>query len=132
MIFLFHETWESNLQNEHKIQSRGSSDVSITLSRVPKALGVIRHFWLPNAMIVSFKLETDGSILIEKAMKSIEMYHMDCVIANMLHTRQHVVQICSEKADPLEVRKPDNDTHIEEPLVSELINMHSVKMTKSV
>lgn len=117
------------LQNEHKIQSRDSSNISITLSRVPKALGVIRHFWLTRAMIVSFKLETDESLLIEKAMKSIKMYNVDCVIANMLHTRKQHVQICSENADPLEVRKPDDDSNIEEPLIRELINMHTMKIS---
>lgn len=83
-------------------------------------------------MIVSFKLETDESILLKKAMKSIKMYQVDYVIANMLHTRKNVVQICSEETGPLEVRKLDNHPHIEEPLISELIHRHCIKMTKSV
>jgi len=79
-------------------------------------------------MLVSFKLETDESILMEKAMKSIKMYNVDCVIANMLHTRKDVVQICSENSEPLEVRKPDG-SNIEEPLIRELIHMHTVKIS---
>lgn len=120
------------LQNEHKIQSRNSSGISIQLSRVPKALGVIRHIWLPCAMIVSFKLETEENILIEKAMKSIEMYHVDCVIANMLNSRKHIVRICTKDAEPLEVRKPVGTSIIEEPLIKELIYMHDQIISKAI
>jgi hypothetical protein len=40
-----------------------------TLSRemqVPKMLYSLRHEWAPNCMVVSFKLETDESILVKK------------------------------------------------------------------
>ena len=80
-------------------------------------------------MIVSFKLETDESLLLEKAMKSIEMYNVDCVVANMLHNRKQVVQICSGNADPLELRKLDFNSVIEEPLVQELVSMHNAKIS---
>lgn len=117
------------LQHEHKIQSRDSPTISIELSRVPKALGVIRHFWLPRAMIVSFKLETDDGILIEKAMKSIDMYQIDCVIANLLHNRKHVVRICSKNNEPVIIEKPGN-SNIEDPLINKLVSMHSSKILK--
>lgn len=35
--------------------------------QVPKMLGALRHEWSPAAMVVSFKLETDIQILLQKA-----------------------------------------------------------------
>lgn len=37
-----------------------------TNKQVPKMLPVLRHVWAPSCMIVSFKLETDESILLGK------------------------------------------------------------------
>ena len=37
------------------------------LGQVPKMLGALRQDWAPRAFVVSFKLETDDSILIAKA-----------------------------------------------------------------
>ena len=52
-------------QAEHKIQSAGGPLV-LSLERVPKMLGALRHHWCPSAMVVSFKLETDQHILLHK------------------------------------------------------------------
>ena len=38
----------------------------LSLERVPKMLGALRHRWCPSAMVVSFKLETDQHILLQK------------------------------------------------------------------
>ncbi len=40
--------------------------LSHTHTQVPKVLGVLVHTWAPQAMVVSFKLETDEHILIKK------------------------------------------------------------------
>lgn len=34
--------------------------------QVPKMLNVLRHEWVPDAFVVSFKLETDENILLTK------------------------------------------------------------------
>ena len=113
------------MQAEHKIQSR-DADVSIHLSKVPKALGVMRHNWIPDAMIVSFKLETDRSILETKAKKSIEMYQVDCVVANLLHSRKESVLLFNKHAgnEPVHIQRPKNVRAIEELLIRELIHVH--------
>jgi phosphopantothenate-cysteine ligase len=46
---------------------------------------------------VSFKLETDPNILISKATGAITKYGVDCVIANLLHTRNSEVQIVARR-----------------------------------
>lgn len=53
-------------QAEHKIQSAGGP-LTLSLERVPKALGTLRALWCPAAMVVSFKLETDERVLLRKA-----------------------------------------------------------------
>ena len=72
---------------EHKIQS-SSGKLQLELQSVPKCLGTLRRDWAPRALFVSFKLETDESLLLEKAHASITRYGMHYVVANMLHTRK--------------------------------------------
>ena len=38
------------------------------MSQVPKMLGVLRRAWAPEAFVVSFKLETDEGLLINKVL----------------------------------------------------------------
>lgn len=38
----------------------------LVLLQVPKMLYCLRHAWAPSSFVVSFKLETDESILLEK------------------------------------------------------------------
>jgi phosphopantothenate---cysteine ligase (ATP) len=47
-------------------------------------LGEIKKTWNPKAFCVSFKLETDLSILETKVLKAIEAYGVDMVVANQL------------------------------------------------
>jgi len=70
---------------DHKIQSREISDLTLTFQPVPKLLGKIRE-WSPNSTVVSFKLETDHTILEKKVMQSFNLYGVDMVIANLLQT----------------------------------------------
>ena len=80
---------------EHKIQSGGGQGPGLTLSLkpVPKMLGVLTKEWAPDAFIVSFKLETDETILIKKAAKSIRSYGVHMVVANQLDTRDKKVTL---------------------------------------
>jgi phosphopantothenate-cysteine ligase len=47
----------------------------------------VRHDWAPQAFLVSFKLETDPSILLDKARGAIRAYGVNAVVANELHSR---------------------------------------------
>lgn len=51
---------------QHKIQSAGGP-LNLALSQTPKLLGELRDVWAPDTFCVSFKLETDRSILLLKA-----------------------------------------------------------------
>lgn len=60
-------------QPTHKIQS-GVGAPTISLQLVPKLLAPLVSLWVPHAFVVSFKLETDESILISKARDSLNKY----------------------------------------------------------
>jgi len=60
----------------------------IDLDPVPKFLKRLVDGWAPEGMIVSFKLETDPSILVSKAQMALERYSHHLVIGNLLTTRK--------------------------------------------
>ena len=114
---------------EHKIQSgRGSAAddmqtapaaaqvqgdrLIITLEPVPKLLGTLRHSWAPEALVVSFKLETDPDMLLRKAHRALERDGHNLVIGNLLDTRAHEVVFVSNEGETW-VRKPDRDAEVE-------------------
>lgn len=69
--------------------------LSIYLDPVPKFLKVLVDGWAPDAMIVSFKLETDPSILGTKAHYALKKYMHHLVIGNLLNTRKYEVLFVS-------------------------------------
>jgi len=116
---------------EHKIQSveefniRGEMDISaagdhlalpaahmqggslvIDLDPVPKFLKTLVDGWAPAAMIVSFKLETDPSILVEKARYALKKYAHHLVIGNLLETRKREVVFVSAAEGEHWIRLP--------------------------
>ena len=98
---------------EHKIQSRdggggGSSrQLVINLDPIPKFLSNLVHSWAPKgSMIVSFKLETDPSLLVTKAEHALDRYQHDLVIGNMLTTRKWEVVFISREGGERWIRVP--------------------------
>ena len=81
----FYVPWAS--LPEHKIQSSAGS-LDLALENVPKCLGKLTRDWAPNAFHVSFKLETDSTILLQKARSAIAKHRVHCVVANLLETRK--------------------------------------------
>ena len=81
---------------EHKIQSRDIGTLKIELEPVPKMLGVIKEN-NPKAVAISFKLETDKTILKQKATSSLKKYNMDMVVANLLQTGRTECTIYSKQ-----------------------------------
>lgn len=67
----------------------------IDLEPVPKFLKSLVDGWAPEAMIVSFKLETDPSMLVKKAQYSLNKYSHHLVIGNLLLTRKWEVVFVS-------------------------------------
>jgi len=99
---------------EHKIQSGGSggggggsggaSDGGLTLQLrpVPKLLGAIKRGvggappWAPQALLVTFKLETNAHILRAKAAAAIAKYGVDVVCANQLQSYKREVTLVQQ------------------------------------
>uniref|UniRef100_A0A8B9UD32 Phosphopantothenate--cysteine ligase n=1 Tax=Anas zonorhyncha TaxID=75864 RepID=A0A8B9UD32_9AVES len=62
--------------------------VAITMKMVPKMLSPLVKEWAPKAFVISFKLETDPLILIDKSLKALEKYRHQVVVANILESRR--------------------------------------------
>ncbi|KAE8222479.1 hypothetical protein CF319_g4337 [Tilletia indica] len=84
---------------EHKIQS-GKGSLLIEMDQVPKVLKPMVQDWAPEGFIVSFKLETDPSLLIPKARAALERYGHQVVIGNDLHRRKFEVVFVQRNARP--------------------------------
>ena len=112
--------------SEHKIQSSeintaggatkprtyGNTDTSqgkqllINLDPVPKFLKSLVDGWAPEGMIVSFKLETDPSLLVSKARQALERYSHHLVIGNLLSTRKFEVVFVAPGREERWIRVP--------------------------
>jgi len=117
----------------HKIQS-SIGTLDIHLDGVPKMLGALRE-WAPEIFNVSFKLETDDSILLKKARGAISKYKMDCVVANILNTRYDRVTLVAPSAETPEgaarvvARNPGSDMLLETVFVPELCMLHDAHVS---
>lgn len=67
--------------------------LNLRLHQVPKALHTLRTSWAPDAMVVSFKLETDPTLIARKAGEALRKYHVHMVVANILETRKDTVYL---------------------------------------
>ncbi|EDV27823.1 uncharacterized protein TRIADDRAFT_21703, partial [Trichoplax adhaerens] len=111
---------------EHKIQS-ANEKLTIQLEAVPKMLKVLIDEWISNAYIVSFKLETDQKILIEKAQRSLQKYSHQLVIANLLQSREtRVVMVTLAGQEVIEMSNDEieSDKEIEEKIISYIVMKH--------
>ncbi|KAJ8675186.1 hypothetical protein QAD02_010972 [Eretmocerus hayati] len=109
----------------HKIPSSGPP--SIHLQLVPKVLAPLVSDWVPNAFVISFKLETDETILISKARDALNKYNHSLVIANLLQTRKEQVTIVSKESVhqlSLSPDQIDKGEEIEESIVAYLVKKH--------
>lgn len=76
-----------------------SKRLIIDLDPVPKFLKNLVDGWAPEGMIVSYKLETDPSILVRKARYSLDRYQHHLVIGNLLATRKWEVVFVRPRSD---------------------------------
>jgi phosphopantothenate-cysteine ligase len=93
----FSQKADANLGHDSKrpaARTEGKSLI-IDLEPVPKFLKALVDAWAPEAMIVSFKLETDPSILVTKAQYALDKYAHHLVIGNLLTTRKWEVVFVS-------------------------------------
>lgn len=112
----------------HKIQSR-EGKLTLHLAQTPKCLGDLRTSWAPFAFIVSFKLETDDNILLQKAQRAIDLYKVDMVLANELTSRYRMVKlVTATDVRVLELVEGHND--LDDLFMSEIIKSHSDHIAK--
>lgn len=100
------ETEEADMEPETGTTSVQSKKLIVNLDPVPKFLKRLVDGWAPEGMIVSFKLETDPSILISKAHYSLERYSHHLVIGNLLSTRKWEVVFVSPNSPDYWIRIP--------------------------
>ncbi|KAJ4357567.1 Phosphopantothenate--cysteine ligase cab2 [Didymosphaeria variabile] len=80
----------------------------IDLEPVPKFLKQLVDGWAPDGIIVSFKLETDPSILVKKARYALNKYSHHLVIGNLLSTRKWEVVFVSRLEGEKWIRVPEH------------------------
>ncbi|EQB77131.1 phosphopantothenate--cysteine ligase isoform a [Camelus ferus] len=112
---------------EHKIQSSGGP-LQITMKMVPKMLSPLVKDWAPKAFIISFKLETDPSIVIDRARNALEIYRHQVVVANILESRRSFVVIITKDSETkllLSEEEVEKGIEIEEKIVDDLQSRHT-------
>ncbi|XP_051528844.1 phosphopantothenate--cysteine ligase-like [Myxocyprinus asiaticus] len=117
---------------EHKIQS-SNGPLQISMKMVPKMLNPLVKDWAPQAFVISFKLETDPSILLERARRALDIYNHQAVVANVLDTRRgYVVVVTKDTQHELVLTDEEvqNEVEIEERIVSNLTKAHSQFMSQ--
>ena len=103
----------------NKIQSSDNDKLTITLSKTPNFLKLIKEKY--NIFLINFKLETDYTLLHSKMKECITKNNSDIVIGNLLQTRYQKVYITKNNNDMTEISKP-NDNDIEHSIVLFLNN----------
>ncbi|XP_040182210.1 phosphopantothenate--cysteine ligase [Rana temporaria] len=111
---------------EHKIQS-SSGPLQITMKMVPKMLSPLVKDWAPKAFVISFKLETDPEILIERARKALETYRHQVVVANVLDTLRSYVMVVTNTEDTKLFVSDEEESlgiEIEDKIINDLTARH--------
>uniref|UniRef100_A0A8C2WI39 Phosphopantothenate--cysteine ligase n=1 Tax=Cyclopterus lumpus TaxID=8103 RepID=A0A8C2WI39_CYCLU len=104
---------------EHKIQS-SNGPLQLSMNMVPKILSPLVKDWAPQAFVISFKLETDATILLDRARRALDTYRHQAVVANVLDSRRgYVVVVTPETQAELIITEEDvkNEVEIEERIV---------------
>jgi len=115
---------------KHKIQSGEAGNgvdedgcLNMKLYPVPKKLRSIGE-WCSKALVVSFKLETDTTILQKKSLRAIDNYNVDVVVGNILSTRKaECVLYMGEDRKGLKL-KTSGGMDLEEEIIAALVDKH--------
>lgn len=109
--------------SEHKIQSSGGG-LTLELDPVPKCLAHISKSWAPSAYLISFKLETDASILEQKVARSFAA-GQQMIIGNLLQTYKERVTVYTADPSSAELIQKPTDGELERDLVAAVVKHHS-------
>lgn len=114
----------SNQLPTDKIQS-SEGHLNLLLQPVPKMISSLVQSWVPEAYVVTFKLETDDEILQSKALGALTKYKHNAVVANLLQTRRWNVQIyTSEEKFNIHLSETEAAVEIEKKIVAALKSLH--------
>ncbi|KAF3931739.1 hypothetical protein ABW19_dt0208929 [Dactylella cylindrospora] len=134
---------KENGELELKPRAPGSvKKLIIDLDPVPKFLKRLVESWAPEGMIVSFKLETDSSLLLTKCRLALNRYGHHLVIGNLLQTRKYEVVFVDQKSQeywmhlPKSSEEEKNGHHfaskpggeIEALIVPEVVRRHGARI----
>ena len=121
-IISHHQTASPASPAAAAVAPSSSQKLVINLDPVPKFLKSLVQGWAPEGMIISFKLETDPTLLESKAQAALRRYSHHLVIGNLLSTRKwEVVLIAPPDGDN---DHDDDDEHwIRVPLHRRLKSM---------
>ncbi|CAI2174967.1 19637_t:CDS:2 [Funneliformis geosporum] len=111
---------------QHKIQS-AEGGLTLSMDQVPKFLKPLVNNWVPEGFIVSFKLETDPSLLVYKSRQALTKYGHQIVIGNLLTTRKlEVVFITKDSEFKIKLTEHEvkNEIEIESKIIPELVIRH--------
>lgn len=98
---------------------------------MPKVISPLVKYWCPRAYIVSFKLETDAGLLVEKAQRALKRYGHDVVVANLLAERRHRVTIVRQEVAEETIDLCHDSLEIEERLVARIVELFWEKQRTS-
>lgn len=107
---------------EHKIQSRdfAGQGLRLDLYNTPKILKGVRGL-APNVIMVTFKLETDATLLEEKALKSMKEYGCDFVLANTLANHLFEVMLYRKEGHKMLIQSSSAHKFVEDYIVQALV-----------
>ncbi|QRI42811.1 hypothetical protein ChPV093 [Cheloniid poxvirus 1] len=111
---------------EHKMESVGE-EITLKMKTVPKMLSHLVKEWAPNAFVVSFKLETNDSIVVKKAREALDTYKHHIVIANLMKDRRTNVMIITRDSEHNLVLSENERLEgkvIEDKIVNSLVSSH--------
>lgn len=91
---------------QNSLGSGQGKHLMIDLEPVPKFLKSLVDGWAPEGMIVSFKLETDLSLLVLKSQQALKRYSHHLVIGNLLSTRKFEVVFVTPNAEEKWIKVP--------------------------
>ena len=114
---------------EHKLPST-SDPLTLTLQPVRKVVGVLASTWCPEAFTVTFKLETDSSVLEDRARRALKRYGHQLVVGNLLQTRRDAVTMVTE-TESVTVRRIGEE-ELEEKIIEEVVRRHKKFMGEDV
>jgi len=117
----------------HKIQSN-DGPLSLNLGLVPKMLQPLVHDIVPNAYVVSFKLETDITLLAKKARQALDRYGHQMVIGNILDRRKTEVTLVTRSATEdirLTKEQVESGFEIEELIIANIVSKHAAHIASA-